>query len=374
MKKTFYLLGIFLISLITSCTGNEENIINDAEKLSQPANKTASKFASKGEVLEFKSFEDFENTIEKLYLEIEAYDDAFLKKYGHLSEDELDDVEDELNYNDFQPVVDYEKQQNFRSLRAIIAEKESKWLEEQEGREFLDEKTDPDNHFVVDDVERALLNEHSEVKIGDDFYKYYEWGLVKTKSYESLVRSRLLSRQNSTVPVLTDLDFIVIYNDPFGGGSGSGTGSGTGSGSSTTTGCKRTITREHRYTNGHNGRRSIKVKHKVRLNQFAGAPKIVTIVKGYKKRRRKWRKRRTPIGIQFNGKCLENCDQELMVSKYKSVRRRRSRRAKITGGDWWNTGAGTLKFGIINEGIKVKATQYSWSISKDLYDNSHMSN
>lgn len=353
MKKTFFYAAILCIVPLLSCSRNEESIINE-NALSNSDNKTSSRLAPTNEILEFKSFEHFDETVEDLYKKIEIHDDAFLKKYGHLSEDELDDVEDKLNYNDFQPVVDFEKEKNFKSLRAIIAEKEEKWLIEQGDREVLDEKTDPDNHFIVDDVERALLNEHAEVKIGDSYYKYYEWGLVKTKSYENLVKSRFLGFHNGIIPILINWDFLIIWIN-------------NNSGSSTSS-CKKNITREHRYINGHNGRRSIKVKHKVRKRQTFGPSKIVTIIKGYKKRRRKWRKRRTPIGIQFNGDVFLNCTASNYISRYKSVRRRRSRRAKLTV----NPNAGEM--GIKNQEIKVKATQYGWSISKDLYDNSHMSN
>ncbi|CAM1357741.1 hypothetical protein [Tenacibaculum xiamenense] len=352
MKTTKLMILLLLIS-VWSCNNADEEVTNENDV------NNYSKRAS-NEILEFKDFDEYDATIEMLYDKIESHDDAFLKEYGHLEEDELDDMEDKLNYDDFQPVIEFEKERGFKSLRSIIAEKEEEWLAQQGDVEVLDEKTDPDNHFIVDDVERALLNEFAEVKIGKFYHKFYDWGVVKTENYNSLTRARFFIASINSVPVLIDLGFVIVSTYP------TNTGGGT-----TTTGCKKTLTRENSYVNGHNGRRRIKVKHKVRLNQFAGAPKIVTIIKGYKKRRRKWRKRRTPIGILFNGNCLENCEDELYVSKYKSVRRRRSRRAKITGGDWWNTGAGTLKFGIINQGIQVKATQYSWSITKDLYDNSN---
>lgn len=344
--KTTKLITLLLLTILFSCNTSDEDIVE------KDSTNNYSRLAYK-EILEFKDFDEYDATVETLYDRIETYDDTFLKEYGHLEEDELDDVEDKLNYDDFQPVIEYENE--FKSLRAIISAKEEEWLIQQGDTDVLNEKADPDNHFIVDDVERALLNEFAEVKIGNFYHRFFDWGVVKTENYDSLKRIRTQQITSSSVPMLINLGFIVVTVYP----------------PIPTTDCKKTLTRENSYVNAYNSKRRIKVKHKVRLNQFAGAPKIVTIIKGYKKKRGRWKKRRTPIGIGFSGKCLENCTKDLYVSKYKSVKNRRSRRAKIVGGDWWNTGAGTLKFGIIDQGIKVTATQYSWNISKDLYDNSN---
>ncbi len=350
MKKTFFYTIFFLATIIFSCSSNEENIIEDTNSLDAEASKTQSKLIAFNDILSFKSFEHFDATVEDLYTQIEAYDDKFLEKYGHLTEDEIDDIEDKIVYDEFAPVTAYEKSKNFTSLRSVIAKKETLWLTRQEGNERLDFTNDPDNHVIIDDVERALLNQYAEVKIGGIYYKYYDWGLVSTKNYVNLVQSRTQKIEASNSKNLSSLGFTLedSYDD-----------------AKRASSCKTYITRSNYYHNGHRSRRAIKVKHKVRRKKRFKPSRIVTIIKGYKRRRGKWRRRRTPIGIHFYGNVYLDCNSSENISRRKSVRRRRSRRARLA----LNPNEGNL--GVKNQQIRVKATQYSWSITKDLYDNSN---
>ena len=72
-------------------------------------------------MLEFPDVTTFLATMDNLELQAELYDDDFMKQWGYLNEDDIDDKEDELNYDPETPFTEFENQfSGFRSLRRKI--------------------------------------------------------------------------------------------------------------------------------------------------------------------------------------------------------------------------------------------------------------
>lgn len=127
-------------------------------------------------MLEFPDQATFLITIDNLETQDELYDDSFMADWGHLKEADLEDKEDELRFDPQQPFIDFENQfSGFKSLRAKIEGQIIVWLD----NSTLDDKTDPDDHFIFDEEVRAVLNEEGQVKIGKPLFQMTRYGYVE---------------------------------------------------------------------------------------------------------------------------------------------------------------------------------------------------
>ena len=77
---------------------------------------------SNGMVLSFPDMNTFKETVEDLENQVEYLDNNFINTYSHLSEDEINVIEEEIGFNENQPLIDFENQHGFSSLRAKIDE------------------------------------------------------------------------------------------------------------------------------------------------------------------------------------------------------------------------------------------------------------
>src|SRR5690606_8348760 len=110
----------------------------------------------------------FTSTVSSLQTDCDSWDSAFLAMNSSLTDDQLDSLEEQIGYNDDQPLVDFESEfSGFFSLRKDIDQKEDVFLASSNSDKI---NLDPDNHFVADEVERTLLNSKAEVKVGDTIY------------------------------------------------------------------------------------------------------------------------------------------------------------------------------------------------------------
>lgn len=124
--------------------------------------------SSKNNILVFPDFNSYLEAIDKLE-EINSKNNSFNR---------------DLNNNEDQLLIDFENELNFTSLRLKINKEEEEWLKTQDFNNF-DFENDPDNHMILNETERALLNEVGEVIIGNnkkDFiiYKFMKDGTIIT--------------------------------------------------------------------------------------------------------------------------------------------------------------------------------------------------
>lgn len=115
-----------------------------------------------GDKLVFKDMEHFVATLECLELELEEHNQNFENQYAHLSDDEYNAFAENIGFNDFLPLEEFEQSLNFSSRREFIEEKIQAWLD----TDNLDLENDPDD---LDDFSvelRTLLSVKGEVVIG----------------------------------------------------------------------------------------------------------------------------------------------------------------------------------------------------------------
>ncbi len=133
-------------------------------------------------ILIFPTLEDYEAAIVKLDQQIEDYNDAFDQQTVGMTDEEADDYAESVGFDENQPLIDFEKDLHFCSLRQHLEELDNAWLDQQ-GDGDWDLNTSPDEYYIDDETERALLSLGSEFIVGDckngyTLYKRYDWGYV----------------------------------------------------------------------------------------------------------------------------------------------------------------------------------------------------
>lgn len=134
-------------------------------------------------ILVFPSWEDFRIIVDKLDDMVELHCDDFeFSSDPNLTDEEYEALCESLGFDEDMPLIKFEDDLKFCSLRKLIFDRETDWLSQQGDGEW-DSNSDPDNHFI-DEIERTLFNEGVEVIIGNRndgyiLYKFYTWGHVE---------------------------------------------------------------------------------------------------------------------------------------------------------------------------------------------------
>ena len=85
-----------------------------------------------------------------------------------ISENDYNIAATSAGFDEDNPLIRFEKDLAFCSLRAKLDASENDWLSQQPISGPWDTASDPDNHFIDDIVERTVLNEQAEVIVLDD--------------------------------------------------------------------------------------------------------------------------------------------------------------------------------------------------------------
>jgi len=259
-----------------------------------------------GEILVFDDMETFKHALNELERQVEEYDDAFVAHYSDLSEEELYQKEQEIAYNDVQPMTDFESYLDFRSSNADYLVAEAQYLDQGD----LNEEDDPENHFIGEPEERTLLNACNEVMVNDTIYKLTEDGyfVISDGNFRKLAQ-------------LDDFDNLP-ENVNFIGGDNSG--------SMRMGGCKKAYyDQESKY----NSARTKKIKWYLKKNNgYFWGSYFTAKTKNLKKRRNgKWRRYRTRVKAGVQGKGYLDCDDAPFLYPYKlKSKKKKTVRKKIT--------------------------------------------
>jgi len=186
---SFLSLGLYACSNDDTTKETEENLQENLQGKSLESKVSSMRIdngipsASSNNILVFESREALENVFNEMTQEYDKYNEVLDQKIPNdLEDDDLEDFIIKNNLDEDYTLNNFEKQFGFKSLRKTINEAEAAWLETQ--GEVMDVNTDPDNHFIVSDFERTLLNEGSELIIKDAekrpiIFKYFEWGHIE---------------------------------------------------------------------------------------------------------------------------------------------------------------------------------------------------
>lgn len=197
-KFTIGMIGAIILSTgLYSCSNDdvtketEENLQGKSleSKVSSMRIDNGIPSASSNNILVFESREALENVFNEMTQEYDKYNEVLDQKIPNdLEDDDLEDFIIKNNLDEDYTLNNFEKKFGFKSLRKTINEAEAAWLETQ--GEVMDVDTDPDNHFIVSDFERTLLNEGSELIVKDAekrpiIFKYFEWGHIEISNLDT---------------------------------------------------------------------------------------------------------------------------------------------------------------------------------------------
>ncbi len=272
-----------------------------------PKFKNSGNFTHSGTMLSFPTFDDFEQTLNFLEQELENHEDAFVLKYENNSDDELDSLEEVVGFNSQQPLIDFENEHNFQfSLRKLYNELEENWLDNEE----LDPATDPDNEFAFDEIMQTLLNDNQEIMIEGKVFSFGKEG----KDYEitgdftnslNSVNSNSVSESDPNIKSYT----YVTYGGPA---------------------CRNWAGNDFYHDYAYKR----KVKKRLVIRSVPFFCKTKAQIKSYKKKRRRWKKHRTRLGVGLQTYLKDNnCERTVRQGwKDKSIKSRKTRTVRMH--DW----------------------------------------
>lgn len=307
---------------------------------------------SANNMLQFSSHEEYEQTLDLLTYNVELHEDDFIKEYDHLNEDALNDMEESLKFNEDLPLELFEEEHKFQSLRKVTVNAENAWLDnsDQPGFSWDD---DPDNFTFIDGIEQTLYNPWHEVMINDTIYKYTENGYYSIVAHNPKASTALAYLNNN--PELDPFKFeneyedVVIYTDDNANNNNSNE-------------CvPGKINRTERFINGDY---SIKAKQKMHTGPVNMTYK--TVIKNYKKKGRKWKKRRILSYTGLQGYIQDPYQHSCSFRDYMDINDNRCTYKKRRRGEY----AKRLRhlgvpspFGVLNTKARVKKEGF-WSIYK----------
>lgn len=255
MNKIIYAL-LIPIFFVFSCS---------KEKVNQ---STPTQIKGSVRMLEFSSPKEYDETIELLVQKMDKWNDDFVSKYSALTVDELNEKEDEIGFNDQQPLIDFEKSKGFSSMRQAFFTEEEEWLNHEE----LDPALDPSNRYSFSEEEMALLNKEGEVKIGESILKLTENGYIEFTDGDI---DKLDRYNNGDLSVLSE------------------PGVKTNIEMERSSGCKAWIKKK----NTHYYAPKKYVKRHVHFHAYPWKGTSDTRIVSYKKKRKRWRRYRMRLGV-----------------------------------------------------------------------------
>jgi hypothetical protein len=129
-------------------------------------------------ILKFNSAADVNTVVDQLDADYESYNDSYESQYSNLTADQLDDMDDQNNFDEFTSLKNFETLfSGFSSKRLQIETTENTWLSNDLSG------TDPDDiDFTFDDAENTVFNNSYQLKIGNDIYEMRSTGLYNLTS------------------------------------------------------------------------------------------------------------------------------------------------------------------------------------------------
>lgn len=309
-------------------------------------------------ILVFDSWSTYHNTIDYLDEQIEIEADAFDATVpAGTSDEDYEALADAAGFDEDNPLINFESELRFCSLRRKLLSLEDEWLGQQgDGQWNMDE--DPDNHFIEDDTERALLGFGVDVFIYDRekglvYYHFIDddGGYIMVFNMDEVAIKDIV---NGNIPVNNPNVQVVEPPKP-----------------ESNENCKTKIRFIRMEANPWN---RIKCKSKVINTDSWGKKKIFASTKGYIKKRGGWKLRKSWIsaGITdsngiYAGSIFNQCTTDFPLYANKTKRRKKVK-TKITGNYFENPTSNSLKIGIKDNKVFSYHKQGTIDKKDDYYD------
>ncbi|RKF37141.1 hypothetical protein BCY89_05680 [Sphingobacterium siyangense] len=327
-------------------------------------------------ILIFPTLQDYENSIVKLDQLIDEHNDAFDQQTANMTDVEADDYADEIGFDEDLPLVKFEEDLGFCSLRQRIDIMEEEWLSQQgDGAWNLD--FNPDSHYIDDETERALLSVASEFivgncKIGYTYIKKFDWGTVEVEINDLGSLSTFIAALNNIVDpsningaTLAQVSELVNATNSPNKIKIKDIGAVLGAiGQVPPSECRDKVKEKDEHI--FNGERRIIWKHKYGRLLNGGGNIVIrakSITKSYRKKKSKWKKYRATISAGFSGSAFFICSTAESLDSNTSKKRKRIKLMKYTDDIAGNNQQKKLK----PNGLFSTHTQEGNSYQNDVY-------
>ena len=285
-------------------------------------------------ILVFPSWTRYNQVIDYLDQQTEIYCDAFDAQWGNLPDEEYDAKCDSLGFDEDNKLLQLENNFAFCSLRKKLNTLEDAWLDVQ-GDGVWNANEDPDNHFIDDDTERALLNEGVEVIIGPTDTKRTQYILYKFNadgSYYTIA----LTTQSATSSTITNTGAISalqqINNGTYVAGSNTDVTLILKIDTPPAPDCEDSNAFRQYFSTSSNTK--IKAVDKYSHITMVSDPKVKAKTTSYKKKNNGgWKKKRAWITAQLVTVSGIQCGSGLMPAPEEKTKRRKNVKVKWDGSD-----------------------------------------
>ncbi|MFT5824373.1 MAG: hypothetical protein ACI8ZM_005640 [Crocinitomix sp.] len=174
MKNLSLLVVTTFMVLIASCKDetSQTPVTNYSSITAYNDNINYSNITYYGGLLVFDTDAELTETIAELLRQYDEHDDWFLDQYDTLDDDSINAIETIIGHNSNLPYETFEGSFiGFTSLRKSIYDLEESWLASSDDLVIAE---DPDDHFIVSEDLRSVLNTNVEVATENKVYKFYE--------------------------------------------------------------------------------------------------------------------------------------------------------------------------------------------------------
>ena len=174
-----FIIAISAVSIIFYSCSKDDELITKQQEIEVKSNYLLTAelkidIPQENGILVFKNNEQFDNITNLLETETEKWIDEYISGLGDITEDELNQKMEDDNFNPFIVYEAFEKYHSFKTLRALLKEKEDKWLEESIE---LDAESDP-SLYPLSERCCNIANVEGEYMIGTNIYRVESDGLV----------------------------------------------------------------------------------------------------------------------------------------------------------------------------------------------------
>ena len=174
-----FIIAISAISIIFYSCSKDDELLTEQQEIEiksdyQLTAELKTGITQENSLLVFKSKKQFENITNLLEAETKKWIDEYISNLGNVSEEELNQKMEDDNFNPFIVYEAFEKYHSFKTLRALLKEKEDKWLEESTE---LDAESDP-SLYPLSERCCNIANIEGEYMIDNNIYRVENDGLV----------------------------------------------------------------------------------------------------------------------------------------------------------------------------------------------------
>ena len=164
--------ALALIAGLNACSKTDETLVEPPHPQLDQRTLSLPTISVNNGILVFSDSADVMQAILYLQQEWDYHNDTFNANYTSYTDDQLDSIANALGFEEDQPLIDFEDNLSFSSLRDSIETEMDGWLD----NTVLNDATNPENFYIVDPFLRTLLNNRCEIIVDSSIWTFHEDG------------------------------------------------------------------------------------------------------------------------------------------------------------------------------------------------------